>query len=238
MVIKIAFFIPEWTTLELFLTALRPANALGPLEHLWQLQQLKWNPLAAFKLDKLSRLHIKGITKHYSVINVNDTVDPLWLRQHTHSLTCIQWWRRHLYDTTSGFEWLMQWKHFRLTAMTNVEHNNPHNDDSLLQPIDLLVIVDFTWEDLSLRDQFATALLSSTTIKSTSRYLALMRPILHSKDPVGMTTLKCLWTCTTLEDMALNQLLPVEELNLDEITRDLTSILTQPKREETFVEWL
>ncbi|KAH9082668.1 hypothetical protein LEN26_021251 [Aphanomyces euteiches] len=156
IIVKIAFFIPNWSTMELFMRALRPANVLEPLEHLWQLQQLNWNPrdlwphLNLRKLDEPCRSHVECLAKYYSVIQVDKTVDPLWLRQHTNSSTCIQWWRWHN-DTTSDFGWLTQWKNFRLTAVNNTARHSPKSGVALL--IEHLphykYLVELTWSDCS-----------------------------------------------------------------------------------------
>ncbi|KAH9122997.1 hypothetical protein AeMF1_005912 [Aphanomyces euteiches] len=43
IVVNVAFFIPDWATLLVYLKALDPAGVLGPLEHLWQLYMIGWN---------------------------------------------------------------------------------------------------------------------------------------------------------------------------------------------------
>ncbi|KAH9095361.1 hypothetical protein LEN26_017870 [Aphanomyces euteiches] len=151
--VKIAFFIPERSSLELFMMALRPAHSLGPLEHLWQLLQLEtswmvWPHLTLITTDEPFRLHIEHITQYYSVIQVNETVDPMWLRKYVDHLMRIHW-SRSRDDGPSDFEWLTQWKNFRLTVVSNSMHQNPNRSVPLL--IDNLphyqYLVNLTWSD-------------------------------------------------------------------------------------------
>ncbi|KAH9102315.1 hypothetical protein LEN26_001520 [Aphanomyces euteiches] len=301
MVVEISFFIPEWNTLELFMRALRPANALGLLEHLWQLKQLKWDPsnlwphLNLTKMDELSRFHIECIAKYYSNIKVDKTVDPLWLRRHTNHSIRIQWWRSQV-AKTSDCEWLTQWKHFRLTKINGGSRHTPNRNAPLLienlpyykylvelswygcnsavvsaifqyaatsstlrrldihsfkvghvdrctitssmaknllnwvtlQPIQDFTIGNFTWEDFSLRNQVASAMLNFTTIE---------RFWIHCCDAAN-TNLE--WSCgyhdsTLCIDFGNPRrrfdfeagILLLQDLILDEVTGDLSG-LVQP----------
>ncbi|KAH9095360.1 hypothetical protein LEN26_017869 [Aphanomyces euteiches] len=298
IVVKIAFFVPEWSTMELFMGALRPANVLEPLEHLWQLKELKWNPrdlwphLNLARLDETSRSHVESLAKYYSVIRVDKTVDPLWLRQHTNSSTCIQW-DRFYDDKVFDFGWLTQWKNFRLTAVNKAVCHSPNSDASLLiehlphykylvkltwsdcslalttvifrfaatsstlrqlhidafegnqadhctitrsmanallkwitlQPIHLLAIADFTWEDLSLRDQVATALLNNTSIQ---RFVicGLEASNISLEGSCGFDDSELSLNLYNPTRYGVESVIvPVEELNLDEITRDLSGLV-------------
>ncbi|KAH9126656.1 hypothetical protein AeMF1_002934 [Aphanomyces euteiches] len=278
--------------------ALRPANALGPLKHLWHLMELKWNScdlwprLNLARLDEPSRSHVECLAKYYSVIQTDKTVDPMWLRQHTNSSTCIQWHPSYD-DKVFDFGWLTQWKNFRLTAVNKAACHSPNSDASLLiehlphykylvkltwlncnsaltsvifefaatsstlrhlhirtfernqsdhctitrsiakallkwitlQPIDLLGIADFTWEDLSLRDQVTTALLDSTTIKHFEIFGVDASDILFKGFCRLIDSVLTLDLYNPRRYGVDTALVPVEELNLDEITRDLSGLV-------------
>ncbi|KAH9193972.1 hypothetical protein AeNC1_004052 [Aphanomyces euteiches] len=84
ILIKIVFFVEEWTTVTEVLKALRPTKVLGPLEHLWlQLQWSEWDlwpRLDLSRIDAASRKHLEGIAKYYSQIFVDYKTDMAWFR--------------------------------------------------------------------------------------------------------------------------------------------------------------
>ncbi|CAK4870837.1 unnamed protein product, partial [Aphanomyces euteiches] len=90
IVVKVAFFISEWSTVVTFLEALRPAKVLGPLEHLWQLHLMSWKERQLWPSLDLTdsgqafQVHLEGIAKFYSKVFVDITTDLAWFRQIIH----------------------------------------------------------------------------------------------------------------------------------------------------------
>ncbi|KAH9138296.1 hypothetical protein AeRB84_017363 [Aphanomyces euteiches] len=100
IVVKIAFFLQDWTTLRLCLEVLHTAKALGPLEHLWRLhhdhkwhQSLLWPrlELSKTKLTVESFVHLEAIAKYYPQIAVNEASQVAWLQKHLDTTTTIAW---------------------------------------------------------------------------------------------------------------------------------------------------
>ncbi|KAH9150085.1 hypothetical protein AeRB84_007017 [Aphanomyces euteiches] len=226
MVVKIAFFIPEWTTLELFMRALRPANSLGPLEHLWQLQHLKWNPsnlwphLKLSKLDEPSRLYVECIAKYYSSIQVDKSVDPLWLQQFIRHSTCIEWFRSWT-DDAFHFEWLKKWKTFRLTKMWSVTCHTPTSGVSLL--IENLphfkYLVDLTWYKCN--SALSSAIFQYAATSSTLRILHIST---SEVGQVGHCTITVSMANDLLRWIALQ---PIQEFYMFEFTWEDSNLRNQ-----------
>ncbi|KAH9101112.1 hypothetical protein Ae201684P_007297 [Aphanomyces euteiches] len=72
----------------------------------------------------------------------------MWLRKYVDHLMRIHW-SRSRDDGPSDFEWLTQWKNFRLTVVSDIRDQNPNRSVPLL--IDNLphfqYLVDLTWSD-------------------------------------------------------------------------------------------
>ncbi|KAH9101936.1 hypothetical protein AeMF1_021382 [Aphanomyces euteiches] len=118
LLVKIVFFIREWSTVVTLLEALRPANALGPLEHLWQLHfDLKWHEsdfwprLNLAKVDTNSRGHLEGIAKYYEKVTMDAKTDAAWFRQYGNHLASITW----IGPIDSGI--FREWRRFRITSV-------------------------------------------------------------------------------------------------------------------------
>ncbi|KAH9182268.1 hypothetical protein AeNC1_015755, partial [Aphanomyces euteiches] len=123
IVVNVAFFIPEWLSVFWFLSALRPANVIGPLEHLWQLHRLDWGEndlwphLNISKIDQVSCVHVEGIIKYYSTISVDCSVDINWFGAYLHPKASISYkvpstrQDERYRDTTN----LKEWSRFRIT---------------------------------------------------------------------------------------------------------------------------
>ncbi|CAK4080056.1 unnamed protein product [Aphanomyces euteiches] len=78
ILVKIVYFVQEWSSVASLLEALRPAKVLGPLEHMWHLHfVLKWHGedlwprLDLTKLDTDSCTHLEGIVKYHAQVAVN-----------------------------------------------------------------------------------------------------------------------------------------------------------------------
>ncbi|KAH9138298.1 hypothetical protein AeRB84_017365 [Aphanomyces euteiches] len=117
VVVKIAFLLQDWTTVKTFLEALHPANALGPLEHLWHLHfRLHWDVfdlwprLNATRMDDVSRIHVEGIVKYYSCVMVDAKTDLVWFRQFGHLMKSIHW--------MGPSDTLSEWKSFPITSIS------------------------------------------------------------------------------------------------------------------------
>ncbi|KAG9399951.1 hypothetical protein AC1031_011417 [Aphanomyces cochlioides] len=95
VVVKIAFFLPEWRTVLDLLQALHPAKALGPLDHQWQLNLLGWKSdqlwpsLDITKMDKISQIHLSAITIYYSEIMVDCNTDLAAFHRFIHPTASI-----------------------------------------------------------------------------------------------------------------------------------------------------
>ncbi|KAG9399923.1 hypothetical protein AC1031_011388 [Aphanomyces cochlioides] len=116
ILVKVAFFIPEWSFVQAFLEALRPIQDLGPLEHLWQLHVLGWKAnelwprLDLTKMTAVSQDHIEAIAKYYSEVGVNVSTNLDWFRQFVGHMTSIHWMGRELLPHV-----LVEWKDLRIT---------------------------------------------------------------------------------------------------------------------------
>ncbi|KAG9399903.1 hypothetical protein AC1031_011368 [Aphanomyces cochlioides] len=86
IIVKVAFFLPKWTAVTKYIEALRPADLLGPLEHLWQLHLLGWGDDALWPClnitgrNKNSRVHVEAIASYYSRLGVDAKTDVDWFR--------------------------------------------------------------------------------------------------------------------------------------------------------------
>ncbi|KAG9399908.1 hypothetical protein AC1031_011373 [Aphanomyces cochlioides] len=143
IVVKIAFFLPCWATVDRYLEALRPADVLGPLEHLWHLRLLGWRDyylwprLLSPKTDEASRVHVEGISKYYSTVYANETVDLDWFRRFVDPLAAINWSWTTFFD---DFDMLKKWSSFRITYfnLTRVPSANITEVLSCLQHLTIL----------------------------------------------------------------------------------------------------
>ncbi|KAH9101939.1 hypothetical protein AeMF1_021385 [Aphanomyces euteiches] len=118
ILVKIVYFVQEWSSVASLLEALRPAKVLGPLEHLWHLHfVLKWHGedlwprLDLTKLDTDSCTHLEGIVKYHAQVAVNSKTYVAWFHQHGHPLASIRW----MGPTDS----LSLWTEFRVTSLEN-----------------------------------------------------------------------------------------------------------------------
>ncbi|KAF0731411.1 hypothetical protein Ae201684P_007341 [Aphanomyces euteiches] len=126
IVVKVAFFINEWSTVVTFLDALRPAKVLGPLEHLWQLHLMSWKERALWPSldladsDQASKVHLEGIAKFYSKVFVDTTTDRAWFRQILDPAASGHWACRDLPSKASrcvDLDTLNQWKPIRIVSI-------------------------------------------------------------------------------------------------------------------------
>ncbi|CAK4167758.1 unnamed protein product [Aphanomyces euteiches] len=94
-----------------------------------------------------------------------------------------------------------------------------------LQPIHLLAIADFTWEDLSLRDQVATALLNNTSIQRF-KIFGVEASNISFEGSCGFDDSELSLNLYNPTRYGVESVfVPVEELNLDVITRDLSGLV-------------
>ncbi|KAH9149477.1 hypothetical protein AeRB84_006297 [Aphanomyces euteiches] len=142
VVIQITFCIADWTTVCDLLDALRPAIDLGPLEHLWQLRQLKWSKGGIwprlFVPQWASNDHVRGIAKYFAAVCVDEDSDLNWFRQYVDPLASIDWngnpWANDL-------KFLEQWKPFRITMATLSAFSNDQIAQGLSN-LDHLVVLE------------------------------------------------------------------------------------------------
>ncbi|KAG9399958.1 hypothetical protein AC1031_011424 [Aphanomyces cochlioides] len=139
IVVKVAFFIPDWSTVLVQLDALRPAGVLGPLEHLWQLKALGWSEYDLWPRLDLVRMtdahfHVEGIAKYYSNIVVTNDAHPEWLRDYVSPTTCIHWMELH-YCKGTEVKWLEQYDNFRMTSLQNVSRRVPKPSTTFLAQV-------------------------------------------------------------------------------------------------------
>ncbi|KAH9124527.1 hypothetical protein AeMF1_004727 [Aphanomyces euteiches] len=97
IVVNVAFFIPDWTTLLFFLKALRSAGIFGPLEHLWQLHVTGWDSdnlwphLDLRRINEDSQTHLEAIAKYFPVVILDSTMSPTTLARYITPKTNFHW---------------------------------------------------------------------------------------------------------------------------------------------------
>ncbi|KAG9405917.1 hypothetical protein AC1031_003834 [Aphanomyces cochlioides] len=121
VVMMIGSYIAKPKHLFTYLEALRPANLLGPLEHLWQLGLVKkhsdvwpslvlWNDDVAFDSNVLTSL--QAFAKYYKVVEVHD-IDNLQYLNPQYFDPSTEW---HMYsNTTRMIDTWQEWTSFRVT---------------------------------------------------------------------------------------------------------------------------
>ncbi|KAH9130165.1 hypothetical protein LEN26_008788 [Aphanomyces euteiches] len=183
IVVKIAFFLPCWATVDRYLEALRPGNVLGPLEHLWHLRLLGWRDnilwprLMLPKTDEASRVHVEGISKYYPVVDANEAIDLDWFRRFVDPLVAIHWsWTTHFDD----FDMLKKWSAFRIIYfnLTRVPSANITEVLSCLQHLTIL-------EHHNCTSGVAAAILK---FAATGRYVRELELFSRANSPCTMTT--------------------------------------------------
>ncbi|KAH9182275.1 hypothetical protein AeNC1_015751 [Aphanomyces euteiches] len=120
--VHVAFFIPEWEDVLNYIQGLRAAHlSVGPLE--WsQLHQLDWleyhiwPQLDLTRWNEATKLHLEGIAKYYSKVNVNETTSLAWVRQCVHPKAAISWIGIYNAVQTDASLW-SEWSRFRITSV-------------------------------------------------------------------------------------------------------------------------
>ncbi|KAG9399916.1 hypothetical protein AC1031_011381 [Aphanomyces cochlioides] len=139
--VKIAFYIEEWATVAAFLEALRPAEALGPLEHLYQLHLLQWDEgdlwpdLDLTKMDEVSRIHVEAIAKFFSQVDVDGETDVHWVRQYVDPNAAI-YWKQSSDGKYIHPETLIAWKDLRINAF----------DSAIIDPSKFTETLAYLWQ--------------------------------------------------------------------------------------------
>ncbi|KAH9107429.1 hypothetical protein LEN26_002957 [Aphanomyces euteiches] len=120
--VQVAFFIEDWQSLAQFLEALRFIKGLGPLEHIWQLSLSGWKAedlwpsLNLAKVDDASRVHLEGIARFYSILQVDYKTDLDWFRQRIYHVNCKIWMEScdlNPFDAAV----FARWSEFRITSL-------------------------------------------------------------------------------------------------------------------------
>ncbi|CAK4145110.1 unnamed protein product, partial [Aphanomyces euteiches] len=123
IVIKLVFFLPDWSTVVNFLKAFHRANLLGPLEHLWELHLLDWkpdDPWTRLDLTKLSgpfRVHIEQIAKYFPEASVDGYTNVKWCREYINRATAIHYIRFCDFKPSVDSTILKPWTPFRLLSL-------------------------------------------------------------------------------------------------------------------------
>ncbi|CAK4689764.1 hypothetical protein LEN26_004349 [Aphanomyces euteiches] len=149
IVLHVAFFIEEWDTLLDYIEALRPANVLGPLEHLKQLQSLQWQSVDLWpkldlrRMNDASRTELEAIVQHYPQVIVDYKMDLAWICRFVDPSTRIYLttgikYPREYFDMHE----LSRWKPFRVPSVDKV-NVNPNKIEKTLSFLDNLE--SFQW---------------------------------------------------------------------------------------------
>ncbi|KAH9160689.1 hypothetical protein LEN26_001735 [Aphanomyces euteiches] len=213
IVVKIAFFIPEWATLVAYLDALRPTVELGPLEHLWQLHLLQWKAddlwpnLNLTKLNDASRFHVENIAKYYSKVSVDQTTDLEWFLHHINPNASVYWKRTFKFMIVDP-ETLRKWRQVRLT---DIDLDTFYPDKSIIAALSYLDhLVVLRWNLCT--EAVATAILEFAASSTTVRELV----IASSEDDYEY---RCMMTTPMVADLVkwiTSQ--PIRGLSLDAFT--------------------
>ncbi|CAK4636825.1 unnamed protein product, partial [Aphanomyces euteiches] len=141
--VHVAFFIPEWEDVLNYIQGLRAAHlSVGPLDHLWQLHQLDWleyhiwPQLDLTRWNEATKLHLEGIAKYYSKVNVNETTSLAWVRQCVHPKAAISWIGIYNAVQTDASLW-SEWSRFRITSV-DVTYLPENFDQSFCQYLEIL----------------------------------------------------------------------------------------------------
>ncbi|KAH9144138.1 hypothetical protein AeRB84_011911 [Aphanomyces euteiches] len=136
IIVKVAFFIPDWSTVLEFLRALRPANVLGPLEHLWQLRCcLGWNDydlwpqLNLIRMDDASQPHVEGIARFYPKVIASYITDVAWCDRFLNRNASIYWARSA--GLVMGPKLLLPWTPFRIISIDLVNFDPQQLEETL-----------------------------------------------------------------------------------------------------------
>ncbi|KAH9094983.1 hypothetical protein LEN26_002956 [Aphanomyces euteiches] len=124
----VVFFIPQWSAVVDLLDALRPANDLGPLEHLLKLNSIQWQPemewtwLNLTRMKGASRIHLAKLAKYFPRVIVNDETDLDWCQKHMDRSTPIHYIHVSRWVDAAS---LKKWADFRITSI----HVHWHSHD-------------------------------------------------------------------------------------------------------------
>ncbi|KAH9139403.1 hypothetical protein AeRB84_016323 [Aphanomyces euteiches] len=124
VVVKVAFFIPEWPTLATFIQAFKSEKNvdIGPLENLWQLHQLVmddlylWPRLDLRQMDEKSLGHFEAIARHYGTLLMNESTNLDWVCQFVDPKAAIDFIESSGLDSC-GSSWLSRWKQFQISSL-------------------------------------------------------------------------------------------------------------------------
>ncbi|KAH9160192.1 hypothetical protein LEN26_001975, partial [Aphanomyces euteiches] len=177
IVVKLAFFISEWSTVLNFLEALRPAKVLGPLEHLWQLHLAEyqerdlWPSLALSNSGRGFRDDLEEIAKFYSKVFADASTDLAWFCRIVHSAVSVHWGRSpfsFMSSRITDLDTLYQWKQIHIVSI----EKNAVDPDLVFETLSCLqYLSEITWK---LYDhKVAVAVFRYAASSSSLRKLAL-----------------------------------------------------------------
>ncbi|KAH9123204.1 hypothetical protein AeMF1_005756 [Aphanomyces euteiches] len=179
VMVKIAFFIPEWSDLEHFLNAFEPnSDILGPLENLRKLIMLGWRSIDLWprlnlsKFNAPSRIPLEGIAKYYSKVAVNEKTDVVWVRQFVDPMAAISWTKSHDYRGYIQPNMIQRWKECQITSI-NFTNIHPNQLEEALSYLDFLH--DLQWHR-------CTPPIATTIFKFMASTLSVRELILETVD--------------------------------------------------------
>ncbi|KAH9129993.1 hypothetical protein LEN26_008957 [Aphanomyces euteiches] len=109
IVIKLVFFLPDWSTVVNFLKAFRPTNMLGPLEHLWE-------PAFA-RLEARRSMDSVGCDKYFPEASIDGYTNVKWCREYINRATAIHYIRFCDCKPSVDSTILKPWTPFRLLSL-------------------------------------------------------------------------------------------------------------------------
>ncbi|KAF0731381.1 hypothetical protein Ae201684P_007286 [Aphanomyces euteiches] len=131
VIVHVAFFIQEWSTLIQYIEALRSATVadLGPLEHMWELHlqgcenKDLWPRLDLTNTADVSRIHVEAIAKYYGSLSLSAATEISWVSQFVDPKASLQLIMPSKLGT-STLNVLHQWSQCRITSL---HFSGPHD---------------------------------------------------------------------------------------------------------------
>ncbi|KAF0684303.1 Aste57867_23700 [Aphanomyces stellatus] len=134
ILLDIALFLPDASSMFAFLNALGSSDLRGPLEPLWQLKtyhshvwpHLWLSPTHCFTDSEETRVHLEAMAPYYTHVILDGEFNVAWLRQHFLPTTSTEWRQFPNCGVQRLAEWFDEWAKLRITRIiSTLDDVNP-----------------------------------------------------------------------------------------------------------------